>query len=270
MERAWKWNWNKKKKMTEQDFEGKVRETLRQECEGISASESLKRRIDEQINTRQEEKSMTRISIKKVAVGVAAACLLISGVTFAGYPSTWVSGSPSMPEYESYGEMGKAEEKLGYAVDYVESFGNGYTFAGASIDKSQALDESGNVLYEYDEMDIQYKKAGEGTISLICNNREGVPQKEPDVVKMCGNVQLAYDVYENHFITTDYVITERDKKLMEKENIIYSVGTDTNEVRTLQTLRWEKDGIYYELFGFDISLGADDMFTMAEEMINAQ
>lgn len=254
------------------ELDRKVQEMLRGECEGVSASEQLKARIDEKICVEMEEKTMRTISMKKVAAGVAAACLLVSGAVFAGNPSTWISSSPSMPEYQTFAEMGKAEEKLGYTVDYVESFANGYTFAGASVDKTQVLDEEKNVLYQYNEIGIDYKRGNDAKLFLSCNNREEGPEekKEPDAVRTYGGITLAYDIFENHFVTTDYVITEKDRELMEKENIIYSVGTDENEVQTLSKVRWNKDGVYYSLSGFDVNLSADDLLDMAQEIIDGQ
>ncbi len=69
----------------EEDFGSRIRTALQKECSDISASEGLKSRIDEVISKKQEENSMKHMSAKKMCIGVAAACLLISGITVSGY-----------------------------------------------------------------------------------------------------------------------------------------------------------------------------------------
>ncbi|MDE5598156.1 MAG: hypothetical protein K2J04_10010, partial [Lachnospiraceae bacterium] len=115
-----------------ENIDKRIRETLQKSCDEIFASQSLKQKIDESISLK-EEKSMKTISMKKVAIGVAAACLLLSGAVFAGHTAYMAAGVPSMPEYEAYEQIGEAEARLGYTADHVETFRNGYSFAGASI-----------------------------------------------------------------------------------------------------------------------------------------
>ncbi|MDE7258608.1 MAG: hypothetical protein K2N77_05150, partial [Lachnospiraceae bacterium] len=119
----------------EQNFDSSVRTALGKECDGISASEELKSRIDETIRQRQEENSMKYMSAKKLCISIAAACLLVSGITvFAGGASYFVAGSSMGVEYTDYQDMGKAQKKLGYGVDSVEQFANGYFFYGANVE----------------------------------------------------------------------------------------------------------------------------------------
>ena len=104
----------------EQNYDSKVKAALEKECEGISASEELKRRIDETICGKQEENSMKRMSMKKFCISAAAACLLVSGITvWAGARAYFVSGSSIEPKYTDYAMIKQAEKELGYAVDSV-------------------------------------------------------------------------------------------------------------------------------------------------------
>lgn len=257
---------------TEKNFEQTIKAALESECENIAASAKLKARIDEQIRMRQEEKFMAGISMKKLAAGVAAACLLVSGSVFAGHVAGVIKSGSSRPEYTSYEQMGQAEKKLGYSVDHVEDFDNGYHFAGAGITNISTRDDNGNTLYNAKGIDIEYQKAGEAEITLSVEEVRSDAWKEytPASVRTCGDITLQYNVLTNKFVPADYVLTEEDKANMEKDDYNLAYGSDSVQINQSMHVRWEKDGILYHLFGFDVSLSADEMFDMAETIINAE
>ncbi|MCM1039035.1 MAG: hypothetical protein NC434_06885 [Ruminococcus sp.] len=259
----------------DKNFGQSLKAALERECEAVSASSQLKARIDEQINRKQEEKSMSRISMKKMAIGVAAACLLVSGSVFAGHVSGFVMSSSSRPEYTSYEQLSRAEEKIGYSADYVENFGNGYHFAGAVTTHIEAKDENRNTVYTEKGLSIRYQKEGGADLNLdIEQNRESswevYSANTADSVRTCGNVTMYYDVITNKFVPVDYELTDEDKANMERDDYNLAVGSDSVMINQSMSVRWEKDGILYTLYGFNVTLGAEEMLDMAEEIINAQ
>ena len=201
---------------TEQDFDSTVKAALHKSCGGISASEELKRRIDETICNGQEDNSMKHLSVKKLCIGVAAACLLVSGgAVFAGGASYFVSSSATEPAYTDYRDMGKAEKELGFAVDSVERFANGYAFDGVSVESRGAYTEETGKLYSIPTMDIRYRKDGK-LIDLNVNEKvgdgtEGVKTKQSDVTRTCGDITLRYNEYTNKIVPSSYEMTEEDK-----------------------------------------------------------
>lgn len=210
---------------SDKDFDSGIKAALEKECDGISASEELKRRIDETIRERQEDNSMKHMSVKKLCVGVAAACLLVSGITvFAGGAIYFVSGSPIEPEYTEYQDMEKAQKKLGYAVDCVEQFENGYTFAGVSIETIGAYSEESGKMYSIPAMDVTYRKE-EMKIDLNISEKaeDGLASKQPVATRMCGDTMLRYDEYTNKTVPASYELTEEDKINEQRDdyNIIY-------------------------------------------------
>ena len=210
---------------TEQDFSSRIRTALEKECDGISASEELKCRIDETIRQRQEENSMKHMSAKKFCISIAAACLLVSGITvFAGGASYFVSGSNMGVEYTDYQDMGKAQKKLGYAVDSVEQFANGYTFYGANVESVTAYTEENGALYSVPMMNIRYRK-DEKKIDLNINEKTGddISSKEPNATRMCGDIALRYDEYTDKIVPDSYELTEEDKINEQRDdyNIVY-------------------------------------------------
>lgn len=221
----------------EQNYDGRVKAALEKECEGISASDELKRRIDETICGKQEENSMKRMSMKKFCISAAAACLLVSGITvWAGGRIFFVTGSSMEPGYTDYAMISQVEKELGYAVDSVEHFDNGYTFYGMSVENMQACTEEGGEMYSVPSMNIRYRR-GDQEIDLNVNETvsDMASAKEPKAVRMCGDIELRYDEYTNKIVPASYELTEEDKINEQRDdyNIVYTtiaVNGDTQIV----------------------------------------
>lgn len=220
----------------EEDFGSRIRTALQKECSNISASEGLKSRIDEEICKKQEENSMKHLSVKKMCIGVAAACLLVSGITvFAGGASYFVSSSGIDPEYTDYQDISKAEKELGYAVDSVERFVNGYVFDGVSVESIDAYTEETGKIYSIPTLDVRYRKDG-NLIELSANRKiengmDGTEEKQPDAVRTCGDIILRYDEYTDKIVPDSYELTEEDKTNEQRDdyNIIYRSVSVTQE-----------------------------------------
>lgn len=210
----------------EQNDDGRMKAALEKGCEGISASEELKRRIDETIRGKQEGNSMKRMSVKKFCVSAAAACLLVSGITvWAGARAYFVAGTSIEPEYTNYAMLEEAEKELGYEVDSVERFDNGFTFYGMSVENMQACAEEGDRMYSIPSMNIRYLR-GDQEIDLNVNETvsDMASVKEPKGVRMCGDIELRYDEYTNKLVPAMYELTEEDKINEQRDdyNIVYT------------------------------------------------
>lgn len=270
----------------EQDFDSKIRAALTKECDDISASEQLKCRIDESICKKQAKTlhlrtnsqdgqewrmNMRHRSMKKIGIIVAAACLLVSGITVVAGKSARINISGSAtPTYTDYADLEKAEEKLGYAVDSVEQFTNGYSFEDININELEAYGEEDNKLYHMPTMQISYTR-DDKDIDLYIQQRveELVISKQPDATRTCGDVLVRCDEYTYKFVPASYELTEEDKANEQKDNYFISYGSDEIEITKLTDVRWEKDGLYYELLGFDLDLNSEEMLDMAEEILMA-
>ena len=255
---------------TKPEFDNKIRIILENECDGISASEELKVRIDRAIKEEQEGNFMKHLSVKKLCAGVAAACLIMScGNVFASRVVGFAGGSSSVPEYTSYEEIGKAEEKIGFKADHVEQFANGYSFSDACIGEMDAYGETNEKIYSLQSLEMTYSKAGKPDIELYIEKKlEDIPDtKQPNSVRMCGETTLRYDEYTYKLVPASYELTEEDKINQQRDDYNISVGTDEVEIQKATHVRWEKDGLTYNLFGFDLDLSADEMLDMAEEIL---
>ena len=203
-------------------------------------------------------------------IGVAAACCLIGTATFAsGKITSTIGGGRATPEYNSFADIDKAEKEVGYQVQAVESFSNDYQFFDMGIDHSTALDDDENEVGNWDGITITYQKDGASDVNLSIEKSLGeISDREPDATAQVGEVTLSYreDIYKS--VPEDYELTEEDNANMEKDNYYISYGSDTVEINQVNSVYWVKDGITYGLFGFDLGMSSDEMFSMAEEIIN--
>lgn len=257
----------------EYDLERKLKEALAQECADMDASRNLKERIDAEILERQKEADMKHFSVKKLIIGVVAGCFLVSsGVFAAGHAVTLRSHGYLGGGYKSFSELNKAEAKLGYQVDAVETFENGYRFKEMSVTDVQGEDESGNAVYTFKSMEIHYGRGGDPSISVYIDKpvETQTRTKEPQAVRQAGDITVYYDTQIYKFVPPNYELTEEDKAKKESGEIEISYGTDTVQVQTSYSVTWYKDGIFYHLLGFDVNLSAEEMLDMAEEIIGTE
>lgn len=267
-------------------YEDKIKMAFEMQCSDISASESLKQKIEEEIRRQgkvvpmplsgKQEVSMKKsaqnkghFTVKKYAIGVAAACLLISGGVFAGKTAGYISAG-TMGTF-TYEELDKAEEKLEFSPDVVESFSNGYSFVEMSVDKTSATDENQQEIYTFPELRVDYGRGDGESVTLCVDKRpeKGEQTKEPDLTDQCGDIALRYDVYTYKFVPVGYELTEEDKANLERDDYEISEGTDSVEFSQISFVTWEKDGMYYDLLASDTSLSGEDMIGMAKEIIEA-
>lgn len=255
-------------------WEEKIKNVLALQCDGVTASRDLKDRIDRQILESQKEAgNMKKLSVKKLVIGVAVGCLLVSGGAFAaGRVVSLSSHSYLWDAYKSYGDMDKAQAKLGYPTDAVESFSNGYRFDQMFVDDVNGTDEDGNVIYTYKSFNISYKKSGEPSVWLNASKpveafaRSG----EPEATRQVNGITLYYDTTTYKFVPPSYELTDEDQANLEKDNFTISYGTSDIQIQLASDVTWKKDGVEYILSGFDLNLSSEDMFDMAEEVLGTK
>ena len=270
------------------NLDQKIQEVFRLQEEGLAVSDALKERIDKDISMEISSQKVTeirsmkqkggnrmKINIKRVGIGVAAACLMVSGLVFAGEIKGWRSHiSVLEPSYSSYDQMAEAETKFGHTVDSVEEFDNGYKFEEARISKMDAFDESGHTVTTVDQLWIDYNKADGKYLCLVIEADKGVnsgqPKKTPDAAREIEGVTVRFDIYTYKFVPADYELTLEDEVNLKRDDYEISYGMDRVEIRQNESLLWEKDGIIYNLFGWDTSMDSEDFFRMAKELITAE
>lgn len=259
-----------------------IRTLLHGSVQHIEASEGMKRRIDDRIVAElgKEKSRMKHISMKKMAVGLAAACLVAGMVCIAGSSRKYMSGSSSIyPDYTSFQDMEKAETAAGYEVKAVERFGNGFQFCNITMMDGALHNDQGQEEETQKEIRITYQK-DEEKISLFTRklyeyeriqleSGEKINDAVYDQTLTVGDVEVGFCRIMNKFVPPDYELTKEDEENMENPNFNLAYGSSEVILNTGYSASWIQDGIYYGLYGTDLSLSGDEMLEMAKEIIES-
>lgn len=170
--------------------------------------------------------------------------------------------------------------KLEYTPNTVEEFSNGFKFAEASLGISQGMDENHNdITRQYTDCNLYYNNAATGEeVSLYSDNipQTMFPEDSVDpaaknvTTHTVGDITITYSEYQYKFVPPDYEISDEEQAAMDRGDLVMSYGTSEVQEKYLKGADWYADGVHYNLFGWDLTLTADDMFVMAEEIINAE
>lgn len=226
-----------------QEIDSRIKGALHQECDGISASEDLKCRIDAAVckqQAGQERRALVKhFSGKKLIAAAAAACLLVSGISgiAAGNVDFFVSTSRMGSDYTDYRDMDKVQEKLGYGVDSVEQFANGFAFESVNVDSTVAVSEENGEMYRIPSMDARYLKDGKW-IDLIVSETAGEyamgDTKEPKAERICGDITLRYHEHTNKMVPPGYELTAED--MVNEQRDDFRILTLTTTMTTVDTV----------------------------------
>ena len=201
---------------------------------------TARRRIKASLQAgRKRRTSMKHISIKKFCAVAAAACLLVSGISvLAVKVDLFVSVGGMAPDYTDYRDMEKVQAKLGYKMDSVERFANGYEFAGASVDFIAACSEENGEMYHVPSADVRYRKDGkliDLTVSETAVDTSGIRPAKPKDTRACGDIILRYDEVTNKMIPKGYELTAEDMSNMQRDDFnIVSMTVEEKENDTAE------------------------------------
>ena len=224
---------------------------------------------------RKEGTMKKRLGVKKTAI-IVAACIMVFGVTAAasGIATGIVSWNRIDTRTSNFEDLSKIEEEAGMDIAAIESFSNGYTFKHMEVEESKTQDAEGNDLRHFKGIDLTYIKEGCPDIYIGMNPAEmysgsydsDTAAKEVDGV----TVHYNYDEYLN--LPDGERPTEEELQRAETDKHFYisDGGSDPRYISYVSGVSFEIDGISYCMIGFDVDMTEDELFDMAEEIINAR
>lgn len=218
----------------------------------------------------EKEENMNRKAFLKRGLVLSFAAALAIGVTVyaaSGVITQITSSSRSEAEYKTLPAEQQLIEDVGYAPELPEAFENGYTFDEASLVHNDQQDEAGNSVDKFDSITARYAR-GDGEM-LLSAAKPGVPfENEGAPTENYQGIDLYYNAHTYKFVPPDYELTEEDKAAQERGDTVFSYGTDTVEVRWIQSVSFDKDDIHYNLSVTDDTLSQQDILAMAKEIID--
>lgn len=250
--------------------EQQIKAALYADAYSYNPPTDLKQRIDARLARQKKEViTMRKMSMKKVAIVAAAACVLTGTVCMAGGKiAGYVGGTRLNTQTTEFSDIAKLEKKLDLDVNAPESFDNGYAFANASVADFDALDESGNKVGSIEELDIYYTKGDRRLNYSIEKGAEEYTEQELARMQVIEQDGVTYHYAKDQylFLPPDAQPTEEELAAQEAGTLAISYGSDEREEKNYVYLRWSTGGQKYMLAGFDLDLDAQDMVAMAMQL----
>lgn len=257
--------------MDDSILEKKIRETLEKKSEEARVDALTSQRIRAKVyEAIEEERNMKHKNWKKVAVAVAAICIMGSitavALTKPKYFSSHSSHNEVVTDYE---EAKKMQAGFDGAVKVVEKFSNGYEFKEAVPKYESAHDEEHNVLETGTGMSFTYEKDGQPDVILSADRMSWPEENADESMTLEDGTELRFQRMENKFVPPDYEPTEEELKLQEEGKL--NIGYGSSEIQTMvsASVTWKQDDVRYCLFTFNENMTAEEFLQMAKEVAEA-
>ena len=229
----------------------------------------IRRNVYRQIE--REGYSMKKGIMRKTVVALAAICVLGSMTAFAVGKITGItSHSSRYDEVHTYEQALELKKKHGPAVHFPEEFSNGYTFSAAVPEYYETTDDNGNKVGTGSNLSVTYAKDGNENVTFSAETDLGESDDPTEEKTLDDGTTLRFYKTINKFVPVNYELTEEDKQAQEAGHFNLAYGSDKIEIQISYMVEWDMDGQGYYLFKFGEELSADEMFGMAEEIIDNQ
>lgn len=255
----------------------RISDWFRNEAEQISAPADMKTDIDRRITEIERSGHMKKFSVKKVVL-VAAAVALIGSMTVAaaGKLALTTTHSDIRDAVKDYGALAEMEAEIGFAFPAVEEFSNGFRFVCAVPNDQSDCDEDGNVLSSYKGVGLTYTDGAQNVSVYISQNRAGVGQaedsQEASPVWKGEKAGISMNVTKTMYkvVPPNYEMTQEDLAAQENGSVVFAYGSDEVEERVSYNCIFEKDGLLFDLLGFDLTMEPEQLAEMAAELVTAE
>lgn len=254
----------------------RISEWFCDEAERISAPADMKADIDRRIGEIERSRYMKKFSVKKTVL-IAAAVALIGSMTVAaaGKLASTTARSDIRDAVKDYGALAEMEAEVGFAFPAVEEFSNGFRFVCAIPNDQSDYDEDGNVLSSYKGVGLTYTDGAQNVSVYINQTRLSDSQTEeaadasPVWSGEKNGISLTVTKTTFKFVPPDYEMTQEDIAAQEDGSIVFSYGSSKVEEKVSYNCIFEKDGLSYDLLGFDLTLEPEQLAEMAAELVTA-
>lgn len=245
-------------------------------AERILAPADMKTDIDRRIREIERSRHMKKFSVKKVVL-VAAAVALIGSMTVAaaGRLSSTIASSDIRNAVKDYGALAEVEEKVGFTFPAVEEFSNGFRFVCAIPNDQNDYDEDGNLLSSYKGVGLTYTDGAQNVSVYINQNRadigqtEGTKEASPAWEGEKAGISLTVTKTMYKAVPPNYEMTQEDLAAQENGSVVFAYGSDEVEEMVSYNCIFEKDGLLFDLLGFDLTMEPEQLAEMAAELVTA-
>lgn len=254
----------------------RISEWFCDEAERISAPADMKADIDRRIGEIERSRYMKKFSVKKTVL-IAAAVALIGSMTVAaaGRLASSEGHSDLRDRVTDYSALERVEEEVGFSFPAVEEFSNGFRFDFAVPTDNSDYDEEGNVLSSYKSVNLAYTD-GAQDVSVYVNPVHSYDAEAADQVGVSpvwegekNGISLTVTKTVFRFVPGNYELTDEDKEAEANGSVVFSYGSNAVEEKVSYNCTFIKDGLSYDLLGFDLTMEPEQLAEMAAELVTA-
>ena len=271
--------------MKQRNIDDFIRTQLKESVQEAEPSAFCREELDSRIrrispmagapHRRQKEERMKKhwSTWQKVAAAAGICTILGGGTVFAGTIITGKGSSSSLlTEKHHYSDLAKVEEETGISSGLPESLPGDYQFSRLNTGDTYDIDDDGNRHNQGKELMVSYQggQGDEVTIYVSPAAEQSIPKEDMPYqeTRSCEGISIYYSDTEYLFVPPDYEPTE-EEAAREKEDPFFTIsyGSDEKKTEDIQSILFDKDGLTYSFVAQDSPLTADDLFNMADSII---
>lgn len=240
--------------------------------------ENFERRIESVLSAlpEQEERTMkNKKMIRKAVLLAAAVVMVLGGSVFAdeimGYMRSDPKNTYTLADVAAVEEALGTVEGISQDAKFLESYSNGFTFAGAIVDGQEAMDKDDLTVYRYQGIQTTYTRDG-ARVDVEIMPDMGWEPSEKSVEVACGDVTVYTLVQDYKVVNETYEKTEEDLEAEEAGELLFSYDDSLEEPVLFQHrfVCWRENGMYYCITNIDSQVELEELVEMAQELITSK
>lgn len=215
-----------------------------------------------------QTKGVSRRKLVCTAILAAViAVLLTVGAYAAGSGSAGMWTSHDTRSYKRLPTAAQCVEDAGYIPVLVDSFKNGYAYAGGNVRVHQAYDAGMTLTEQTRGFSFKYEKDGDSVSfdQSVSFSDKVIMDGEP--VATVGGMEIYYSRMLYKLVPDGYKLTERDIADRESGRVVFSYGDKDSAVEetVVTSAQWRKGDRYFILQQLDGALDKAELVDMACE-----
>lgn len=220
------------------------------------------------MNMKTETKGISRKKLARTAILAAViAVLLTVGAYAAGSGSTGMWTSHDTRSYKRLPTAAQCVEDAGYIPVLVDSFKNGYAYAGGNVRVHRAYDADMTLTEQTRGFSFKYEKDGDSVSfdQSVSFSDKVIMDGEP--VATVGGMEIYYSRMLYKLVPDGYKLTEQDVADRESGKVVFSYGDkdDAVEETVVTSAQWRKGDRFFILQQLNGALDEAGLVDMARE-----
>lgn len=249
------------------NLDNEIKKTL------ISMSENVNIKSDLLSSIKSDLAKEREIKMKKsyFRPNVLAAVLIITAL-FATYVAASgglkliISSSNHNDAINHYPSLEEVREIVDYSPKYTRDL-NGHKFKFAQPADTSDTDDMGNKFNTHKEISFWYE-TDKGMLNLNTSPIVRQDDTQGEAISYEGlTLYYSNQIYKS--VPPDYIVSEKEKELIDIGKLMIGYGGDKVEEQNTQSIIWVEKGITYHLLDMGADINKSDFIKMAKQVINA-